>query len=887
MEKQEQLVQELAWLRRVAVRLVGDDAAAGDLTQEVALEALRKPPTIEGLALEGARLRGWLWTVARRKAGRRRERAASQAWSESKASRPDAVDDTTRSVQQLEVHRALLDEISALDANDGRLITQRYLDRQPPREMARTMGLPVATVRKRLSRAMERLRQRLVESERGADGWSLGLCLIVGSHSTPGPLTNEPRAHGSPHATASMGGTTLVPWASVAVVLVAAAATWWWLSPSTTSESRAATVPLAQGDPTEPETARTGDVAQAAVANATARQRIIGEPTALAPETSLEPATIGKSTLRFVDEAGRPLSAARAVWADEDWTPLPLEIDADGVAELPQDARGLVYAGANGYENQRWRLEWSERQDMQLTLQPQRRIPGQILIDGLPPGRKITLWRSRGQMNHWPVEINSDDRMQAVLREHGLAWTQGVIETDPDGGFEFTTRASWPGYSLELPAEFELVRASGFRTATPGKRRLSFERDSDALRIEVVPRACVTGRIVWADDRQPYTGLINMFPTDSDGKWMAEVRTLVDQEGRFQVPVVLERPYRRGSEDPWHGLELLQEGVVITHPAPHPGEVHDLGIIEIPRAPLAHFQLRVDAGDGKAEPVTAAVASASEEALTDEAGIASVHAAAGSKIRVLAEGYGYREVTVERQAHSPATPQVIELRRNPRLGVRFSLGDRSGFDPDKSVNLVLRMAVSAFEGDHLSKRASERFWTVYRRLGGKRVKYFRSAGDQWKDGKGQAFLQAVPDRDLWVDGLRPGSTFDVELQDILGQTLVQKTVTMPLNIDAPQAFVDFGDLYEAGAAAVELSCSRQNGEPFNGQLYIGRVDQPRVQSLSVPENGRLSLGPLLPGAYAFTEGSRGTPRQGEGEVVTLQQGANLQTLRSVDVPSPR
>lgn len=887
MEEQEQLVQELAWLRRVAIRLVGDDAAAGDLTQEVALEALRRPPTIEGLALEGARLRGWLWTVARRRAGRRRERAASQAWSESEASRPDAVDDTTRSVQQLEVHRALLEEISALDADDGRLITQRYLDRQPPREMARTMGLPVATVRKRLSRAMERLRQRLVESDRGADGWSLGLCLVIGSRSTPGPVAVEPRLHGSPHATASMGGTTLVPWASVAIVLVAAAATWWWLSPSSTLGSRAASVQLAQGDSTQRESARLGDITPPTVASTAARERAVGGPTALAPGTPLEPATIGKSTLRFVDEAGQPLSTARAVWADEDWTPLPLEIDADGVAELPKDARGLVYAGADGFENQRWRLEWSERQEMQLTLQPQRIIPGQILIGGLPPGRKITLWRSRGQMNHWPVEVNSDDHMQAVLQEHGLAWTQGVIETDPDGGFEFTTRATWPGYFLKLPAEFELVRASGFRTATPGKRRLSFERDSGGLRIEVIPRACVTGRLVWADDRQPYTGLINMFPTDSDGEWMAEVRTLVDQEGRFQIPIVLERPYRHGREDPWHGLELRLAGVVITHPAPHPGEVHDLGIIEIPRAPLAYFQLRADAGDGRAEPVTAAVASASEETLANESGMASVHAAPGSRVRVLAEGYGYREVTVERQAHSPATPQVVELRRSPRLGVRFSLSDRSGFDPDKSVNLVLRMGDSAFEGDHRSEGASERFWTVYRRLRGKRVKYFRPAGDDWNGGKGEAFLQAVPNRDLWVDGLRPGSTFDVELQDILGQTLVRETITMPLTVDAPQAFVDFGDLYQAGAAAVELTCSRQSGEPFNGQLYVGRVDTPRVQSLSVPENGRLSVGPLLPGTYAFTEGSRGTPRQGEGEVVTLQQGANLQTLRSVDVPSPR
>ena len=61
---EDDLVQQQAFLRRLALRLVADEATADDLVQDAYVLALTRPPE------RREALRAWLATVVRRLAGR-------------------------------------------------------------------------------------------------------------------------------------------------------------------------------------------------------------------------------------------------------------------------------------------------------------------------------------------------------------------------------------------------------------------------------------------------------------------------------------------------------------------------------------------------------------------------------------------------------------------------------------------------------------------------------------------------------------------------------------------------------------------------------------------------------------------------------------------------
>lgn len=171
------LLSHTVWVRRLAGQLVAG-ALADDVAQETLMAAWVRPPQ------ERADLRGWLAQVARRTAARLRRREARQSVREQRAALGEALEPTDELVARAELERSLVDAVLALDEPWRRTVLLRWFDGRPPRVIAREMGVPVETVRTRLQRAMEWLRDRLI-AERCAVGDAksrrelAGLLLVV------------------------------------------------------------------------------------------------------------------------------------------------------------------------------------------------------------------------------------------------------------------------------------------------------------------------------------------------------------------------------------------------------------------------------------------------------------------------------------------------------------------------------------------------------------------------------------------------------------------------------------------------------------------------------------------------------------------------------------
>jgi RNA polymerase sigma-70 factor (ECF subfamily) len=189
-------VDELDWLRTLATRLAagGDE---DDLVQETVLAAWQANPQ----SSVDRPLRPWLAAVARNRArmnararSRReqREHDGAPMVTPSAAARPD---DELARIRALQAVSAALDELPELDR---RIIIRRFLDEENATQIGERLGIPAATVRSRLRRALAQLRATLEERHRG---WALALV---------GPLPRGEATTGSVGIGAKLGFTLTI-----------------------------------------------------------------------------------------------------------------------------------------------------------------------------------------------------------------------------------------------------------------------------------------------------------------------------------------------------------------------------------------------------------------------------------------------------------------------------------------------------------------------------------------------------------------------------------------------------------------------------------------------------------------------------------------------------
>jgi RNA polymerase sigma-70 factor (ECF subfamily) len=150
-----------AALGRLCMAMLGSQAEADELVQETLLEA---HDGFAGYRGEGS-VRAWLFAIARRKAARvleRRGRREARLRLVHDADRPPGADELLMLRQRAERARAALD---AVRPSEREALLLRYAAELSFREVGAACGIDEAAARKRVSRAIARLRDELGERE--------------------------------------------------------------------------------------------------------------------------------------------------------------------------------------------------------------------------------------------------------------------------------------------------------------------------------------------------------------------------------------------------------------------------------------------------------------------------------------------------------------------------------------------------------------------------------------------------------------------------------------------------------------------------------------------------------------------------------------------------
>lgn len=190
-------------------RAVLDDAA---LAEDVAQQTL--------LTAWSARIdasRQWLATVARRLASNarrgdvRRERRERATWQSDESPSPQCI------LELEDERRRLVAAVLELAEPLRTTVLLRFYDDLPPRAIAAKQGVPVETIRTRLKRAQELLRERLLPADEATRRERVqGLLVLAGARTFDGVVV-------------ATGGAIMATkaWIAAAAVVVAAGL-WWW-----------------------------------------------------------------------------------------------------------------------------------------------------------------------------------------------------------------------------------------------------------------------------------------------------------------------------------------------------------------------------------------------------------------------------------------------------------------------------------------------------------------------------------------------------------------------------------------------------------------------------------------------------------------------------------
>ncbi|MGE3164640.1 MAG: sigma-70 family RNA polymerase sigma factor [Planctomycetota bacterium] len=240
-ESIESLFEHSAWVRRLALRLVADDARADDLAQDAWLAAneaeLRDPGAV----------RAWLRTLVRHLASRGRRSEQRRREREARVARDESLPATADLVERAELQRRLVDAVLGLPEPYRSTVLLRYFHEMSAAEMAKRLGVPAPSVRTRLRRGLQLLRERLNDDDR-ADSCSWRECIaswwLLGAASGQ----RVARGAGAGSAVAAAVGGVIVAKKLVVVATVTVLALFIWLAATSSDEPREPAVAARERD---------------------------------------------------------------------------------------------------------------------------------------------------------------------------------------------------------------------------------------------------------------------------------------------------------------------------------------------------------------------------------------------------------------------------------------------------------------------------------------------------------------------------------------------------------------------------------------------------------------------------------------------------------------
>ncbi|MEM1452391.1 MAG: sigma-70 family RNA polymerase sigma factor [Planctomycetota bacterium] len=298
----EDLLQHLSWAQSLARRLVADDATADDVVQDSMTAALRRPPR------DDRPVRPWLARVVGNAARQRRRSEGRRAARERSAARDEALPSAAELTGRAEAQRSLIDALLELDERSREVVLLRYFQDLSSAEIARRTGEPAATVRSRLKRALDVLRDRLdARFGDGDGGWRAALApLVVPRVAAPAAAAGG-GGLASPAASAGASAAAFVAKALLAVGTLAAVA---FVAVSLVG-GIGSLIPVPMEEVAFRPIAAPAAIEGSIEGPAPTPQKGETERVALAPAASTESqATAGasRSTMRFVDPTGAPLA---------------------------------------------------------------------------------------------------------------------------------------------------------------------------------------------------------------------------------------------------------------------------------------------------------------------------------------------------------------------------------------------------------------------------------------------------------------------------------------------------------------------------------------------------------------------------------------------------
>jgi RNA polymerase sigma-70 factor (ECF subfamily) len=502
----EELLRHAQWVRRLARKLVQDPNVADDVVQQTWLAALEHPP--ESLARGTANAsaeRSWLARVVANFVRQRGRAEARRSARETSSARPASASSEPDVVEQVDGQHVVVQEVLQLDEPLRSTLLLRYFKDLSAAEIARRQDVPAATVRSRLARGLEELRERM-DARYGGDrsAW----CLVLASSidlvpPAPAPVVPEPSAAlttGTLAGTAVMktGAILAVAFGTVAITLAGIATLGGGDESSTAEASEPAAVatpvveepaPLTQAaEPTaarepEPERRAPAEVASTPVAEVVAEK-----------EPEKEELPPGLLVFRFVDQGGSAVGDVKVSLLDQEGMRFEVvtsaRSDGGGVARLAVPMRSdahevKVRYDALGYAPGGERPRAISGQEVQvgsITLEPGVLISGRVTDYEGAPIAGASVFSLDPQLADWPEDQmirTGPSGLGGGDKDHEL--TQAT--TDEFGAFEIAgpawtlvrLSAGQDGYRWTWTEPLELL---------PGEPIQGLRIELDELRVE-------------------------------------------------------------------------------------------------------------------------------------------------------------------------------------------------------------------------------------------------------------------------------------------------------------------------------------------------------------------------------------------------------------------
>jgi RNA polymerase sigma-70 factor (ECF subfamily) len=174
------LLSEQDFVRRLARSLVFEQDTVDDVVQEAWLAAAKNPPRQE------ASTRVWFARVLENLARRRARDRVRRQERERRAAAAESLPAVDAVLAREEQRQRVVAAVVALPEPYRGVVLARYFDGGEPAEIARQRGVPAATIRSQLKRALDLLRKKL-DAEHGGDrrAW----CLALAPLARPEPAT--------------------------------------------------------------------------------------------------------------------------------------------------------------------------------------------------------------------------------------------------------------------------------------------------------------------------------------------------------------------------------------------------------------------------------------------------------------------------------------------------------------------------------------------------------------------------------------------------------------------------------------------------------------------------------------------------------------------------